>query len=232
MCLSQSLSIFFFCHSWLLQSPVYMFPASPRHTCVFWQCTHSARTVHAQCTATVHGLETLQIPQKIAPRLQNKEKTCFRIFYLISCHFNRWRVIYSIYSACTAACTVACTVRALYVHCQNTRARHAPPSCSSIGCWNTLVSLGAVLCLPLLFAFWWACVPAVGTPLWALVFCRCLRLGELVCPQLEHPCEPWCFAGWIRLTLMLQKKSLQHKPLSANLLGVLSAKVLSSCFLA
>ena len=149
-----------------------MFPASPGHTCVFWQCTHSARTVHTQCTATVHGLETLQIPQKMAPRLQNKEKTCFRIFYLISCHFNRWRVIYSIYSACTAACTVACTVRALYVHCQNTRARHAPPSCSSIGCWNTLVSLGAVLCLPLLFAF-----------------------GELVCPQLEHLCEPWCFAA-------------------------------------
>ena len=52
-------------------------------------CFDSARTVHAQCTATVHGLETLQIPQKVAPRLQNKEKTCFRIFYLISCHFNR-----------------------------------------------------------------------------------------------------------------------------------------------
>ena len=175
-----------------------MFPTS---TCVFWQCTHSARTVHAQCTATVHGLETLQIPQKMAPRLQNKEKTGFRIFYLISCHFNRWRAIYTI----CCACTVACTVRALYVHCQNTRARPAPPSCSSIGCWNTLMGLGAVLCLLLLFASWWACVPAVGTPLWALVFCRCLRLGELVCPRLEHPCEPWCFAGWIRLMLMLQK---------------------------
>ena len=175
-----------------------MFPTS---TCVFWQCTHSARTVHAQCTATVHGLETLQIPQKMAPRLQNKEKTGFRIFYLISCHFNRWRAIYTI----CCACTVACTVRALYVHCQNTRARPAPPSCSSIGCWNTLMGLGAVLCLLLLFVSWWARVPAVGTPLWALVFCRCLRLGELVCPRLEHPCEPWCFAGWIRLMLMLQK---------------------------
>ena len=162
------------------------------------QCTHSARP---QCTATVHGLETLQIPQKMAPRLQNKEKTGFRIFYLISCHFNRWRAIYTI----CCACTVACTVRALYVHCQNTRARPAPPSCSSIGCWNTLMGLGAVLCLLLLFVSWWARVPAVGTPLWALVFCRCLRLGELVCPRLEHPCEPWCFAGWIRLMLMLQK---------------------------
>ena len=116
---------------------------------------------------------------------------------------------------------MACTVRALYVHCQNTRTRPAPPSCSSIGCWNTLVSLGAVLCLPPLFASWWACVPAVGTPLWILVFCRCLRLGELVCPRLERPCEPWCFAGWIRLMLMLQKSPCKHKPLSADLPGVL-----------
>ena len=153
-----------------------MLPASAGHTCVFWQCTHSARTVHAQCTATVHGLETLQIPQKMAPRLQNKEKTGFRIFYLISCHFNRWRAIYTISCACTAACTVARTVRALCVHCQNTRDRPAPPSCA-------LVSLGAVPCLPL--------------------FCRCLRLGKLVCPQLEHPCEPWCFAGCIQRMLVL-----------------------------
>ena len=41
--------------------------------------------------------------------------------------------------------------------------------------WNTLVSLGALLCL-LLFA-----------------------PGELVCPQLEHPCEPWCFAVLVAL---------------------------------
>ena len=44
-------------------------------------CFYSARTVHAQCTATVHGLETLQIPQKMAPRLQNIEKTGCRIFF-------------------------------------------------------------------------------------------------------------------------------------------------------
>ena len=44
-------------------------------------CFYSARTVHAQCTATVHGLETLQIPQKMAPRLQNIEKTGFMIFF-------------------------------------------------------------------------------------------------------------------------------------------------------
>ena len=39
----------------------------------------------------------------------------------------------------------------------------------------------------------------VGTPSWALVLCCacrcCLPLGELVCPQLEHLCEPWCFAA-------------------------------------
>ena len=34
------------------------------------------------------------------------------------------------------------------------------------------MSLGAVLCLPC-----------------------CLPFGELVCPQLEHLCEPWCFAA-------------------------------------
>ena len=44
------------------------------------QCTHSARTVHAQCTPTVHKLETLQIPQKMAPTHQNKEKTGFSFF--------------------------------------------------------------------------------------------------------------------------------------------------------
>ena len=152
MCLSP-ISFYFLLLPFLAsaKSCIYVSSLTSAHVCVL---TVHAQCTHAQCTATVHGLETLQIPQKMAPRLQNKEKTCFRIFYLISCHFNRWRVIYSIYSACTAACTVACTVRALYVHCQNTRARHAPPSCSSIGCWNTLVSLGAVLCLPLLFAFW------------------------------------------------------------------------------
>ena len=65
--------------------------------------------------------------------------------------------------------------------------------------WNTLVSLGALLCL--LFGPWRACVPAVGTPLWALVLCCacCLALCELVCPQLEHPCEPWCFAVLVAL---------------------------------
>ena len=46
MCLSQSLSIFFFCHSRLLQSPVYMFqPHLGTRVCF-----DSARTVHVQCT--------------------------------------------------------------------------------------------------------------------------------------------------------------------------------------
>ena len=88
MCLSRSLSILFFCHSWLLQSPVYVSSLTWAHVCVLTvhaRCTYSARTVHGHSARA----ETLQIPQKMAPRLQNKEKTCFRIFYLISCHFNR-----------------------------------------------------------------------------------------------------------------------------------------------
>ena len=52
MCLSQSLSIFFFCHSWLLQSPVYVSSLTWAHVCVLTvhvQCTHSARP---QCTGS------------------------------------------------------------------------------------------------------------------------------------------------------------------------------------
>ena len=73
--------------------------------------------------------------------------------------------------------------------------------------WNTFASLGV---LPLL-APWQACLPGVGTPLWALVLC------------------------WLNsANAYAAKKSLQHKPPSANLPGVRvpSAKVLSSCFLA
>ena len=102
------------------------------------QCTHSARTVHAQCTLTVHGLEMLQIAQKKVSRHQNKEKAGFMIFYLIACHFNSLRAIYTISGACTVACTAACTVRALCVHCQNTHicvlysAPSSASSCSSL----------------------------------------------------------------------------------------------------
>ena len=56
MCLSQSLSVFFFCHSWLLQSPVCFQPQLGTCVCVcLWVCV---LTVHAQCTysaRTVHG---------------------------------------------------------------------------------------------------------------------------------------------------------------------------------
>ena len=174
-------------------------------------CFDSARTVHVQCTHSARpqctGWKRCKYHRKWPLGFKTKKKQVsgyFIWFHAISTD----DVLFTPFAARAlwrAPCTVACTVRALYVHCQNTRARPAPPSCSSIGCWNTLMGLGAVLCLLLLFASWWACVPAVGTPLWALVFCRCLRLGELVCPRLEHPCEPWCFAGWIRLMLMLQK---------------------------
>ena len=54
MCLSQSPSVFFFCHSWLLQSPVCFQPQLGTCVCV-WVCV---LTVHAQCTysaRTVHG---------------------------------------------------------------------------------------------------------------------------------------------------------------------------------
>ena len=137
------------------------------------QCTHSARTVHAQCTLTVHGLEMLQIAQKKASRHQNKEKAGFMIFYLIACHFNSLRAIYTISGARTVACTAACTARALSKHTHlrtilsplfsffvllyTASALNLASLCARS--WNTLVSLGA---LPLL-APWQACVPAVGT---------------------------------------------------------------------
>ena len=165
MCLSQSLSVFFFCHSWLLQSPVCFQPQLGTCVCVcvcgcvFWQCTHSARTVHAQCTAPVHGLETLQIPRKIAPRYQNKEKTGFRIFLTDFMQFQRWRAIYTIFCACTAACTVACTVRALCVHCQNTRIRLAAYACMHVcmsGCMHVCMSV--CMYVFILFACMYVCM--------------------------------------------------------------------------
>ena len=89
---------------------------------------------------------------------------------------------------CGAHC--ACTVRAL--------SKHTRSACSSLlhPCepWCCAV-LAAVL--PLL-APWQACLPTVGTPLWALVLC-------------------WLHSA----NACAVKKSLQHKPLSANLLGVL-----------
>ena len=114
-------------------------------------CFYSARTVHAQCTATVHGLETLQIPQKMAPRLQNIEKTGCRIFF--------WFHAISTDDVLFTPFPARALRRALCVHCQNTRTRPAPPSCSEPWCcavlaaavcllvslcarsWNTIVSL-------------------------------------------------------------------------------------------
>ena len=111
----------------------------------------------------------------------------------------------------------ACTVRALSKHTRSACSSlllfhwllehpHGPWCCAVLAAavcllvslcarsWNTFVSLGV---LPLL-APWRACLPAVGTPLWALVLC------------------------WLNsANAYAAKKSLQHKPLSANLPGVL-----------
>ena len=114
----------------------------------------------------------------------------------------------------------ACTVRALSKHTRSACSSlllfhwllehpHGPWCCAVLAAavcllvslcarsWNTFVSLGV---LPLL-APWRACLPAVGTPLWALVLC------------------------WLNsANAYAAKKSLQHKPLSANLPGVLLQK--------
>ena len=105
----------------------------------------------------------------------------------------------------------ACTVRALSKHTRSACSSlllfhwllehpHGPWCCAVLAAavcllvslcarsWNTFVSLGV---LPLL-APWRACLPAVGTPLWALVLC------------------------WLNsANAYAAKKSLQQKPLSA-----------------
>ena len=71
--------------------------------------------MHAQCTATVHGHETLQIPQKIAPRHQNKEKTGFRIFLSDFMQFQQMTCYlhHFLHVHCGVHCGVhcACTVK-------------------------------------------------------------------------------------------------------------------------
>ena len=177
-----------------------MFPASAGHTCVFLQCTHSARTVHAQCTATVHGLETLQIPQKMAPRLQNIEKTGCRIFF--------WFHAISTDDVLFTPFPARALRRALCVHCQNTRTRPAPPSCSEPWCcavlaaavcllvslcarsWNTIVSLKGpcsisrylqifweYVCKSLVFLFSGLAAQSHGTP----AAYACLHVSLYVC---------------------------------------------------
>ena len=146
---------------------------------------HSARTVHAQCAATVHGLETLQIPQKMAPKLHSKQRKNrfqdilfnFMSFQQITCYLHHLLRVH-----CGVHC--ACTVRALSKHthsaCSSLLLLHwllehprEPWCCAVLAAavcllvslcarsWNTFVNLGV---LPLL-APWRACLPAVGTPL-------------------------------------------------------------------
>ena len=60
--------------------------------------------------------------------------------------FQRWRAIYTIFCACTAACTVACTVRALCVHCQNTRIPLAAYACMHV-CMSGCMSVCMYVCM-------------------------------------------------------------------------------------
>ena len=135
-------------------------------------CFDSARTVHVQCTHSARpqctGWKRCKYHRKWPLGFKTKKKQVsgyFIWFHAISTD----DVLFTPFAA-------RALWRALCVHCTCTVKTHA---------------LGLLLppALPLV----------VGTPSWALVLCCacccCLSLGELVCPQLEHLCEPWCFAA-------------------------------------
>ena len=161
------------------------------HMCVcVCVCFDSART-GAYSARTVHGhsarAETLQIPQKIAPGFKTKKNMkkhvsgyfiWFHAISQITCYLHHLLRV-----RCGVHCGVhcACTVRALCVHCQNTGTQPAPPSCSSIGCWGTLVSLwccavlAAAICLLVSF-----CACGWNTFLWSLVLATACALASLL----------------------------------------------------
>ena len=100
--ISLSLSIFFFCHSWLLQSPVCFQPQLGTCVCV---CV-CVLTVHGHSARAGNGANTTE--NGPSPRLQNKEKTCFRIlsdfmpFQQMTCHLHHLlRVCCGVQCACT-----------------------------------------------------------------------------------------------------------------------------------
>ena len=117
-----------------------------RTSTVHAQCTYSARTVHAHSAQARNAANTTEN----GPYTSKQRKNWFQFFLMIACNFNGLRAIYTIWCACTAACTVACTVRALCVHCQNTRICILSPL------------LSFLLSLYTLLPPWRACVP-VGT---------------------------------------------------------------------
>ena len=140
MCLSQSPSVFFFCHSWLLQSPVCFQPQLGTCVCVcgwvFWQCTHSARP---QCT----GSKRCKYHGKLPLGIKTKKKQVSGYFYLISCNFND-DVLFTPFSARALRRALW---RALCVHCActvKTRIRLAAYACMHVcmsGCMHVCMSV-------------------------------------------------------------------------------------------
>ena len=121
MCLSQSLSVFFFCHSWLLQSPVCFQPQLGTCVCV-WVCV---LTVHVQCTHSARpqctGSKRCKYHGKLPLGIKTKKKQVSGYFYLISCNFND-DVLFTPFSARALRRALW---RALCVHCACTVKTHA-----------------------------------------------------------------------------------------------------------
>ena len=126
MCLSQSPSVFFFCHSWLLQSPVCFQPQLGTCVCVcVGVCFDSARTVHVQCTHSARpqctGSKRCKYHGKLPLGIKTKKKQVSGYFYLISCNFND-DVLFTPFSARALRRALW---RALCVHCACTVKTHA-----------------------------------------------------------------------------------------------------------
>ena len=127
MCLSQSLSVFFFCHSWLLQSPVCFQPQLGTCVCVcvcLWvcvltvhaQCTYSARTVHGPSARARNAANTTENCPKVSKQRKNRFQDIFNWFHAIStmtCYLHHFLRVHSGVH-CGVHC--ACTVRALSKH--------------------------------------------------------------------------------------------------------------------
>ena len=156
MCLSQSPSVFFFCHSWLLQSPVCFQPQLG--TCVYvcvGVCFDSARTMHVQCTHSARpqctGSKRCKYHGKLPLGIKTKKKQVSGYFYLISCNFND-DVLFTPFSARALR-------RALCVHCQNTRIRLAAYACMHVcmsGCMHVCMSVCMYVCM---YVFsWYVCI--------------------------------------------------------------------------
>ena len=149
MCLSQSPSVFFFCHSWLLQSPVCFQPQLGTCVCV-GVCFDSARTVHVQCTHSARpqctGSKRCKYHGKLPLGIKTKKKQVSGYFYLISCNFND-DVLFTPFSARALRRALW---RALCVHCQNTRIRLAAYACMHVcmsGCMHVCMYVCMYVCM-------------------------------------------------------------------------------------